>query len=128
MTMPVHQWLYPARLLSITDGDTITVKLDMGLRITRDERIRLLGIDTPELRGESRAAGLAATEFVRQWMVMAASSVFDWELLIATTKADSFGRWLGDVHRVGDGANLSQDLLAAGHGVVWARGTSRGGV
>ncbi len=120
-TLPAHQWLYPAKLLRIVDGDSIVVRLDMGLRIYRDEAIRLLGVDTPEVRGLTREAGLAAADFVRVWMAESSAILDDFPLLIATSRADSFGRWLGDVFRKSDGRNLTDDLIAAGHGVVWQR-------
>ncbi len=118
-TMPVHQWLYPARLLRITDADTLRVRLDLGLRIYRDEAIRLLGVDAPEVRGETRAAGLAAADFVRVWMAQSSAVLDDWHLLIATTKADSFGRFLGTTWRKSDGRCLNADLLSSGHAVPY---------
>ena len=40
---------YKAALLSVHDGDTITVMLDQGLKEYRKMNIRLFGINAPEL-------------------------------------------------------------------------------
>jgi len=34
----------------VVDGDTIDVVIDLGLGVLSKQRIRLLGMDTPELR------------------------------------------------------------------------------
>ena len=37
-------------VVKIVDGDTIDVVIDLGFDLTKKERIRLAGIDTPESR------------------------------------------------------------------------------
>ncbi len=34
----------------IVDGDTIDISIDLGFDLTKKERVRLAGIDTPETR------------------------------------------------------------------------------
>ena len=42
---------YNAELDRVVDGDTVDVNIDLGFGIwIRDERVRVMGIDTPELR------------------------------------------------------------------------------
>ena len=42
---------YRAVLHSVVDGDTVDVDIDLGFGIwMRDERVRIMGIDTPESR------------------------------------------------------------------------------
>ncbi len=56
-----------ARLVHVTDGDTIVVELDDGL----EYRVRFIGIDTPETHHPDVGAdywGYEATEFVRQFL------------------------------------------------------------
>jgi endonuclease YncB( thermonuclease family) len=66
-------------------------------------------VNCPENRGPSRPAGLAATDFARQWL--AAEPV-----LAVTHSQDSFGRWLATITRA-DGSSLADALVEAGHGV-----------
>ena len=40
------------------DGDTIDFIIDVGFKMTTRQRIRLLGVNTPELRGASKEEGL----------------------------------------------------------------------
>lgn len=58
-------YIYKAIVLSNYDGDTITVNLDYGFkRYEMDVKIRLYGINTPEMRGESKALGKVAKDRV----------------------------------------------------------------
>ncbi len=55
---------YRAKLINIVDGDTVDVDIDLGFGIwMRDERVRIMGIDTPESRTRDlieKKFGLAA--------------------------------------------------------------------
>jgi micrococcal nuclease len=46
-------YVYRANVLSVYDGDTISVEIDLGLSINVKASCRLLGIDTPEIRTKS---------------------------------------------------------------------------
>ena len=49
---------YKAIVISVYDADTITVDIDLGFHIwARSEKIRLFGIDAPEVRGPSARRG-----------------------------------------------------------------------
>ena len=42
---------YNVKVLKVIDGDTVDVDIDLGFGIIlTDERVRILGIDTPESR------------------------------------------------------------------------------
>lgn len=45
-------YTYPCIILSVIDGDTIDVELDLGFHIKMKERVRLLDVDTPEVFGK----------------------------------------------------------------------------
>ena len=50
-----------ATLIRVVDGDTIRVDIDLGADvILKNQAVRLLGIDAPELHGPERPRGLAA--------------------------------------------------------------------
>lgn len=112
--MPTNLWNYQARPVRVIDGDTLSVLLDKGMRETREETVRLLGINTPERKGATRPAGDAAMQFAQVWLTQASGS---WPLIIHTEREDAFGRWLSWVWRASDGRCLNSDLLAAGHAV-----------
>ena len=111
MTSPLL-YHYRADCRRAIDGDTLEVIIDLGFGMTRKERIRLLGIDCPEANTpEGRAARLFAIDWLNAAQV-ATESV--WELMLHTSKGDSFGRWLAQVEDC-RGRNLTADLIAAGH-------------
>jgi micrococcal nuclease len=84
---------YNCKIVSVVDGDTVDVDIDLGFDTWKcGERIRLYGIDTPECRtrdAEEKAAGLAAKDFVK-------GLLHDGGTYTLTTKEKGkFGRYLG---------------------------------
>ena len=57
---------YRCKVVKVIDGDTVDVNIDLGFGIWQmDERVRIMGIDTPESRTRDKvekAFGLAAKE------------------------------------------------------------------
>lgn len=111
-------WAYRARVERVVDGDTLQIVIDQGLNTHRAERIRLLGVNTPEMRGPSRPAGLAAAGYVTSWLGLVPADD-EWPLIVQTAKGDAFGRWLARVWRRHDGRELNADLIESGHAVVF---------
>ena len=114
--MPQHSWVFPARLVRIIDGDTVVTECDCGFSTYRIDHLRLLGVNTPERHGPSKAAGDAATAYVIEWM---RAAVGEWPLIVETHKSDDFGRYLALVWRLADQRQLNDDLLTSGHAVVY---------
>lgn len=93
-------YVYHATVLSVYDGDTITVMLDMGLGVQKKAKCRLLGIDTPEIRTKSaseKAAAYKARDRLRE-MVLDKTVVVQ-----STAKPDKYGRllvkvWFDDMY------------------------------
>ena len=57
------------KIVKIVDGDTIDIEIDLGFSLTKKERVRLAGIDTPESRTrdlEEKAEGLLAKSFLEK--------------------------------------------------------------
>lgn len=116
MAMPTTVWVRRARLVRLIDGDTLTLVVDLGFGIQighdprQEIRVRLLGLDCPEVHGPTKAAGLAAAAYTRAWLAEAGAT--DWPLIVQTEKPDSFGRYLATVFRSSDKACLNADLIA----------------
>lgn len=102
-----------ARWTKTVDGDTAHLVIDLGWYIYAEHTIRLLGVDTPELRGVDRLAGLESKAFSEFWFKTHQHDL-DWPLLIRSEKADSFGRFLADVQCSVDNENLAEILLDKG--------------
>jgi micrococcal nuclease len=83
---------YLAELIRVVDGDTIDFKVDLGFKITQEMRVRLNAIDTPEIRGAAKIAGIQAKQFVEAELRGARI------IAIQTYKVGHFGRYLSDVY------------------------------
>lgn len=57
-------YIYKSTVLRIIDGDTIELDVDCGFHLKLSMHGRLLGVDTPETRGETKEQGLISKEFV----------------------------------------------------------------
>jgi micrococcal nuclease len=104
-------YTYKATVKSIYDGDTIRVDIDLGFGIIfKNQPLRLLGIDTPEVRGEERSQGLISKKFVEERIPV--GSV----IRIATQKdrKEKFGRYLATVFYGEDSKNLNEELVQNG--------------
>lgn len=107
-------YTYRARIRKVVDGDTVDVDIDLGFNTwMMNQRLRLAGIDTPELRGTEKTAGLEVKAYVQE--------VFNnYPKVIIETKKDSkgmYGRWIATIwYQQEDGTwiNLNQSLLDQG--------------
>ncbi|MDX1554919.1 MAG: thermonuclease family protein [Xanthomonadales bacterium] len=113
---------FRARCINVVDGDTIDVFLDAAFRNYRIERLRLLDVDTPELRDRDiskREDAKAAKAQVAEWVM--ARTEGEWPIKIQTRKDDSFGRYLADVwwldKDTGKEHHLNAELITEGLGV-----------
>jgi endonuclease YncB( thermonuclease family) len=79
---------YRALAVRVVDGDTLAVTVDLPPHNEADKKLRLRGIDCPEM---DTPEGKAAKRFV-QGLVDQAKSV-----LLTTTKPDKYDRYLADV-------------------------------
>ena len=104
-------YTYKATVNSIYDGDTIRVDIDLGFGIIfRDQSLRLLGIDTPEVRGEERSQGLMSKAFVEQRIPV--GSVI--KIVTQRDRKEKFGRYLATVYYGEESKNLNEELLNSG--------------
>lgn len=106
-------WTVLSQSGTAIDGDTfdtvVPIWIGFGSRsISVSERVRVLGVDTPELTGATKDAALAAKAFTQRWLSQGPFS-------INACKRDAFGRVLGIVFR--DGQILAEDLITAGQGI-----------
>lgn len=81
--------------ISVYDGDTINVTLDLGFNIKKREKIRFYGINAPELKGIERADGLISKTFLKS--LVDDAILKDKNIYIKTIKdsQEKYGRYLG---------------------------------
>jgi endonuclease YncB( thermonuclease family) len=101
-----------AQVLNVQDGDSFSVMTSFGRR----ERIRLAGIDAPELE---QPHGEAARDALQRMLLGT-------RLEIQGRKRDPFGRWVGRAYRLQSGADspkldIAREQLRRGHAWVFTR-------
>lgn len=120
-----EQYVYSARLMQrsdgrdpVYDGDTVWLEVliesDVGFGIRNSTFFRLgpcrlLGIDTPEMRGAEREQGTVSRDFVR-------SVLRELEWFTVRTHRDSkgkYGRYLVEIF-LPDGSSLNDTLVEQG--------------
>jgi micrococcal nuclease len=115
-------------LEKVVDGDTIDVSIDLGFDVCTKQRVRLLGIDTPESRTRDlteKKFGLLSKKKLREWCLKAvASEKDDIEIQLRCPEADSrgkFGRILAEVWVSEDGewTNVNKWLCDNGFAVPY---------
>ena len=111
---------YKCKITRIVDGDTVDVDIDLGFGVwLKDERVRIMGIDTPESRTADpveKVFGLASKKRLEQLLGETGilKTVIDKDGGDAKGK---FGRILGDF-LVGD-RTVTEILIEEGHAVKY---------
>jgi micrococcal nuclease len=116
---------YRAKIIKVVDGDTVDVDIDLGFGVwLKDERVRIMGIDTPESRTSDKVEklfGLAAKDRLKS--LLGKDAIL--KTVIDNSGEDAkgkFGRILGDF--VGeDGRMVTDVLISEGHCVAYFGGS-----
>ena len=119
---------YDVKVIKVVDGDTVDVDIDLGFGVTlTDERVRIMGIDTPESRTRDKVEDLfgeAAKARLKELMK-------DGGKLITTENRKGedmkgkFGRILGDfkVDYNGEMKKVTEIMEMEGHCVPYFGGS-----
>ncbi len=105
-------YFYKAYVEKVYDGDTITCTIDCGFNMSmKNQKIRLYGINCPELRGAEKEAGKVARDQLR-------NQILHKNILIETfkDKKGKYGRYLATVFL--DSVNINEWLVQNGYAVV----------
>ncbi len=100
-----------ARVLDVVDGDTLKVRARIWLNQDVETNVRIVGVDTPELRGkceEEKRRARAARDYL-------AATIGDTPVLLKQVQADKFGNRVLARVELSNGADLAQRLIAEGH-------------
>lgn len=112
---------YEARVIDVYDGDTYTLVLQLGgIKITHEVVIRMLRIDTPEVKlrkgrykyPEEIEIGKKITEWVENRILNKTVSIY----IYGGDEKDVYGRYLVDLFYEVDGqaVHLNQQMLDLG--------------
>jgi len=97
---------------SVHDGDTVYVKLDVGFDLTVYARIRVMGINAPEL---STVAGKAARDYAQSLLSPGMP------VRVVSYGWDKFGGRVDASiqYNLADPHDFATAMIAAGHAVPW---------
>mgnify|MGYP003123287227 CR=1 FL=1 len=115
---------YKVNIIKIVDGDTVDVDIDLGFGMwIKDERVRIMGIDTPESRTRDKVEkkfGLASKERLKS--LLGKTGILKTQVnKKGEDMKGKFGRILGDF--VVDGKMATEILIKEGHAVKYFGGS-----
>jgi len=112
---------YKVYIQRVVDGDTVDVDIDLGFGvILKKERVRIMGIDTPESRTRDKVEkkfGLASKARLKE--------ILGKEAVLVCKEYDAkgkFGRVLGDF-TTNDGRMVTDVLVEEGYAVAYFGGS-----
>jgi micrococcal nuclease len=117
---------YKCKIVKVVDGDTVDVDIDLGFGCwLKDERVRIMGIDTPESRTSDKVEkifGLKAKERLNS--LLGANAILQTQVSKnGENMKGKFGRILGNF-LTEDGSKVCADVLVAeGHAVHYSGGS-----
>jgi len=117
-------YIYPAKVERVVDGDTIVVRLALGLDVVLEHQwIRLYDINAWEPKGEQKEKGLEATKYLEERLSKGQIEIEirpEWSK--DKTGKGKYGRWIGIVYI--DGVNVNVELIEKGHAEKYEEGES----
>ena len=115
---------YDVKVIKVVDGDTVDVDIDLGFGVMlKDERVRIMGIDTPESRTRDKVEDLfgeAAKARLKELMANGGKLITNEDKKGEDMKG-KFGRILGDFKV--DGRKVTEILVEEGHAVAYFGGS-----
>jgi len=101
-------------IVRVVDGDTVDILVDLGFGLTKKERVRVAGIDTPE----SRTRDLYEKKLGKEAAAYLTEQLEDGDIIIRTEKDGKYGRMLGWLYKEGQTISIQEDMINRGYG--WA--------
>ena len=107
-------------IAKVVDGDTVDVIIDLGFDLSKKERCRVAGIDTPESRTrdkKEKVYGLEAKAYL-QGLLSSAEN-----LTVRTEKDGKYGRMLGWLYCDNIEGSINNLMIEAGYAWKYDGGT-----
>ena len=114
--------MYKCKILKVVDGDTVDIDIDLGFGMwMHKERVRMMGIDTPESRTRDKVEklfGLASKDRLKELLPIGSTQILKTEIDKSGEDAKGkFGRILGDF--LIEGKKASEILIEEGFAVAY---------
>jgi len=111
---------YKAILKKLIDGDTMDLIIDLGFKMTTEQRVRLKGIDTPETWRQKKDSNEYKKGIVSKNYVEKRLQDNNGILRVKTDKEPGvYGRYIADVLLEDSDISLNEELLRNGLAKPW---------
>lgn len=100
---------YKATVKKVYDGDTLTVEVDLGFTLKMELKLRLVGINTPEIKcsdPREKKLGKEVRDYLREL-------ILNKKIYVDSKKKGKYGRYLADIY-LGD-LHINQHLVDKGY-------------
>lgn len=105
---PIYR--YSTQVVDVHDGDTIHAMVDLGFSTFVQVKLRLAGINAPEL---TQPRGTESRDYLE-------GLIAGQPLIADTIKMDKYGgRWDAQLYRQSDGLSVNTDMVSSGHAVPY---------
>jgi len=119
-TKNIEPYQYWGEVVKVVDGDTVDFNIALGFDIETFKRVRLFGVDAPEIHGVKKTSkeyteGKKAAEYVEsvlppgKWV----------ELRTFAGPREKYGRWLCEIFV--DGRNFNRELINKGYALEYGK-------
>ena len=105
-----QKFVYEAKVLSVHDGDTISVEIDLGFELKFTDKIRFYGLNAPELKIRNdknklveNPAGTKTLEIVKEFLPIGSTIVVE----TIKDKKEKYGRYLANIYAMRDDEQIN---------------------
>lgn len=114
---------YAGTIIKVIDGDTVDVDIDLGMDVHIKQRLRIMGIDAPEINAAG-TAGEESRDWLRRYLLRGDT------VIIRTVKdrREKYGRYLASIQAAPTAwegvmpIDIGTELINAGHAVAYTGG------
>lgn len=86
-------YYYSCVVNKVIDGDTLDITFDLGFRVKVKDRVRLLAVSAPEIKGQDKDKGLIAKKYLLN-LIDTKGPDFLAKTYPDERLQDKYGRWL----------------------------------
>jgi micrococcal nuclease len=115
-------YYYETIITDIYDADTVTADISLGCGVwLRGQKLRLFGIDAPEMRGPQKPQGIISRDWLRE-QIYATMSLYPEKYFMIQTikdKTGKYGRLLAIIFKpkLDEWINLNELMVEKGYAV-----------
>jgi|SaaInlStandDraft_4_1057021.scaffolds.fasta_scaffold61223_2 micrococcal nuclease len=109
-------------IVSIYDGDTMKVVVDLGFGIYTKQTLRLYGINAPEMRGSDKVNGKITRDWLRGRVYEAVENKTPISIRTKKDKTGKYGRLLAEVFISDEKLSLNEQMVENGLAIEYMKG------